>query len=115
MISQIRGKVIKPLAIASSKRVAEFPDVPTLHESGITGYEANAWNGFSMTAKTPRPIVERLNREILAAVNSPEVQERMRQIGAEPRGSSPEGMRDLMAKDIEKWKTVIERASIPRQ
>ena len=115
VISQIRGKVIKPLAIASSKRVAEFADVPTLHESGITGYEANAWNGFSMTAKTPRPIVDRLNREILAAVNSPEVQERMRQIGAEPRGSSPEGMRELMAKDIEKWKTVIERASIPRQ
>ena len=115
VISQIRGKLIKPLAIASSKRVPEFPDVPTLHESGITGYEANAWNGFSTTAKTPPAIVERLNKEIVAAVDSPDVQQRMRQIGAEPRASTPEEMRSLMAKDIAKWKAVIERANIPRQ
>lgn len=115
LISQIRGKLLKPIAIASSKRLSEFPDTPTLYESGITGYEANAWNGFSITAKTPRAIVERLNKEIVAAVNSPDVQQRMRQIGAEARASTPDEMRDLMVRDIAKWKAVIERAKIPLQ
>lgn len=115
VISQIRAKVLKPLAIASSKRLAEFPDTPTLHEAGITGYESNAWNGFSTTAKTPRPIVERLNKEIVAAVNSPDVQARMRQVGAEARASTVAEMHDLMVRDIAKWKAVIERANIPLQ
>lgn len=115
LISQIRGNLLKPLAIASSKRLSDFPTTPTLHESGITGYEANAWNGFSITAKTPRAIVERLNREIAAAVNSPDVRERMRQIGAEGRAGTPDEMRDLMVRDIAKWKAVIERANIPLQ
>lgn len=115
VISQIRGGLLKPLAIASSKRLAEFPSTPTLHESGITGYEANAWNGFSTTAKTPAPIVERLNREIVAAVNSPEVREKMAQLGARAHSSTPGEMRELMVSDIAKWKAVIERANIERQ
>ena len=115
VISQIRGKVLKPLAIASSGRLPEFPATPTLHESGITGYEANAWNGFSITARTPWPLVERLNKEIVAAVNSPDVREKMRELGADARASTPEQMRDLMIKDIAKWKRVIERANIARQ
>ena len=88
---------------------------PTLREAGIKGYEANSWNGFSTSAKTPREIVERLNKEIVAAVNATDVQERMRQIGAVGRASTPREMHDLMVEDIAKWKAVIERAAIPRQ
>jgi tripartite-type tricarboxylate transporter receptor subunit TctC len=115
VVSQIRGKTLKPLAIASSRRLSEFPSTPTLHESGITGYEANAWNGFSITAKTPPPIVERLNKEIVGAVNSSDVRDKMGQLGAQARSSTPEEMRELMVKDIAKWKSVIERSNIERQ
>ena len=115
VFSQLRSNVVRPLAVASSKRFPDLPQVPTLSEAGITGYEANAWNGFSITSKAPREIVERLNREIVAAVNAPDVQQRMRQLGAEARASTPAQMRELMISDIKKWKAVIERSNIERQ
>lgn len=115
VMSQIRSGGLKALAIGSTKRFAGLPSTPTLQESGVAGYQASSWNGISISAKVPRMIVERLNREIVAAVHSADVRQRMLDLGVEARPSTPEEMRDLMIADIAKWKGVIEAAKIERQ
>lgn len=115
VMSQFRSNALKALAIGSAKRFSGLPSTPTLQESGVAGYQASSWNGISTSAKVPRPIVERLNREIVAAVNAADVRQRMLDLGVEARPSTPEEMRDLMVADIAKWKAVIETAKIERQ
>lgn len=115
VMSQFRSNTLRALAIGSSKRFSGLPSTPTLQESGVAGYQASSWNGISASAKVPRPIVERLNREIVAAVGAADVRQRMLDLGVEAHPSTPEEMRDLMVADIAKWKTVIETAKIERQ
>lgn len=115
VMSQFRSNALKALAIGSSKRFSGLPSTPTLQESGVAGYQASSWNGISASAKVPRPIVDRLNREIVAAVGAADVRQRMLDLGVEARPSTPEEMRDLMVADIAKWKAVIESAKIERQ
>ena len=112
---QIKAGTVKALAIAASKRSALLPAVPTIAESGVSGYHASSWAAFVAPAATPRTIVERLNREINAALSAPDVKQKMLDIGVEARGSTPEQARDLMVSEIAKWKEVIERAGIPKQ
>jgi len=89
--------------------------LPTLAESGLPGYEVTSWNGVAVPAKTPKAIVERLNREIHAAVNSPQVRSRFQELGVEPNVSTPEGMRRFVVNEIAKWNALIDQAKIPRQ
>jgi tripartite-type tricarboxylate transporter receptor subunit TctC len=112
---QIKGGGLKPLAVTSSRRFSGLPDVPTVAESGVAGYEASAWNGIAAPAKTPTAIVERLSKEVNAALASPEVKERLQGLAVEARGSTPEQFRALLVSEIAKWKGVIERAKIERQ
>ena len=115
VIGQIRANTVKAVAVASSKRSSLLPAVPTIAESGVTGYHAASWAAFVAPANTPRAIVERLNREINVALASPDVKQRMLDVGVEARGSTPEQARELMVSEIAKWKEVIERAGIPKQ
>jgi tripartite-type tricarboxylate transporter receptor subunit TctC len=112
---QIRNRAVKPLAVMTDRRFAGLPEVPSLAESGLPAFQASSWNGVSVRAKTPAAIVERLNKEVVAAVNAPEVKQRLQDLGVEARASTPEQMRDLMASEIVKWRKVIEDAKIPRQ
>jgi tripartite-type tricarboxylate transporter receptor subunit TctC len=115
ILGQIRSGALQPLAVASSRRSAFLPDLPTVAESGVAGYEASSWNGLAAPAKTPAAIIERLNREIVAAVEAPEVAKRLRDLGIEPRTGAPDALRRQLVSDTAKWKTVIERAKIPLQ
>ena len=115
ILGQITGKNVKALAVTSASRFPGLPDVPTLAESGVAGFEAASWNGISLPANTPQAIVNRLTREIDAAVSSPEVQKELRQAGMVAKASTPEQMSLRMKSDVEKWKSVIEKAGIPRQ
>jgi tripartite-type tricarboxylate transporter receptor subunit TctC len=114
-LAQIKAGALKPLAVTSSHRFSGLPDVPTVAESGVAGYDASAWNGIAAPAKTPRAIVERLSKEVNAAVASPEVKQRLHGLGVEARGSTPEEFRAFLVSEIGKWKDVIERAKIPKQ
>ena len=114
-MSQIRSNSIKALAISSNRRFPGLPDTPTVAESGVPGYYVSSWNAVSVHARTPRAIVERLAREVAAAVGSPDVKEKLQQLGFEARATTPEQTRELMASEIAKWKAVIERAKIERQ
>jgi tripartite-type tricarboxylate transporter receptor subunit TctC len=115
VLSQIKGGGLKALAVASSRRSAILPDVPTVAESGVAGYEASSWNGVAAPAKTPAAIVERLNKEVNAAVASPDVKKRLSDLGIDPRAGTPDELRNKLVSDIAKWKAVIEKAGIPKQ
>ncbi len=115
VISNIRANSVRLLGVAGNKRFDAMPNVPTIEESGIPGFLSSSWNGISTRAGTPRPVVDRMSREINNALSDPQVIQKMRDIGAEARGSTPEEARQLMITTIAKWKTVIESANIPRQ
>jgi tripartite-type tricarboxylate transporter receptor subunit TctC len=115
VLGQIRQKLLHPIAVTSRQRFSGMPEVPTVAESGVPGYEVSSWNGISVHARTPAPIVERLAREMAAAVSSPEVRDSLLAAGATPMSSTPQQMTERMKADIEKWQTIIAKANIPRQ
>lgn len=113
--AQVRGGQLKALGVASTKRFAGLPNVPTIESSGVPGYQASSWNGLAAPAKTPRAIIERINKEANAALAAPDVKQRLEELGVEARGGTPEALRELLVAEIAKWKAVIEKAKIERQ
>ncbi len=114
VIGQIKAGGLRAIAVTSKSRFALLPDVPTLAESGVPGYEVASWNGIAVAAKTPKAIVERLNREIHAAVKSPQIKTRFQELGVEQNMSTPDGMRKFLIDEIAKWNTLIDKAKVPR-
>lgn len=114
VLAQIRAGALRAVAVTSKARFALLPNVPTLDESGLPGYDVISWNGMGAPAKTPRAIVDRLNRELQAAVNSPPVKQRFQELGIEPNLKSPEDMRAFTISEIAKWNALIDKAKIPR-
>jgi len=115
VMALIKGGAVRALAVTSDKRFAGLPDVPTLAQSGVPGYQASSWNAVAAPAKTPKPVLERLNREINAAVAAPEVRKRLGELGVDARAGTPEALHELLVSEIAKWKGVIERAKIEKQ
>jgi tripartite-type tricarboxylate transporter receptor subunit TctC len=115
VVGQVKGGSLRALAVTTAERYTLLPDVPTLAESGLPQYDVKSWNGIAVTAKTPQPIVERLNREVRAAVRSPEIQKRFAELGVVPMDGTPEAMKTLLVNEIAKWKAVVDTAKIPRQ
>ena len=115
VIPHIKSGSLRALGVTFDHRFAGLPEVPTLAEAGVPGYEASAWNGVAAPAKTPRAVIERLNKEINAAVAAPELKQRLQDLGVDARASSPEAMRELLVSETAKWKAVVERAKIEKQ
>jgi len=113
MLSSIKSGAVRALAISADSRNANLPDVPTTAESGLDGYVVASWNGVSIRQGTPRAIIDKLNQAFVAAVNSEEVSQKLREMNSEPYAVSVDEARALMLADIAKWKTVIQRANIP--
>jgi tripartite-type tricarboxylate transporter receptor subunit TctC len=112
LLKTLRSGAIRPLAVASARRSAILPELPTVAESGVAGYEAASWNGLAAPARTPAAVIERLNREVNSAIAAPEVARRFHDLGIEPRAGTPQALRRQLVSDIAKWKAVIERAKI---
>src|SRR6266487_129353 len=115
VIPHIKSGTLRALGVTFAHRFAGLPEVPTLAEAGVPGYEASAWNGVAAPARTPRAVIERLNKEINAAVAAPEVRQRLQDLGVDARASSPGAMRELLVSETAKWKAVVERAKIEKQ
>jgi tripartite-type tricarboxylate transporter receptor subunit TctC len=115
VLTQIQAKALRALAVTSEKRSAILPDVPTARESGLTNYVASSWNALAVPSKTPKDVVTRLNREVVAALNSPEVKKRLEELSVEARSSTPEQASELLNSEIKRWGDVITRANIPKQ
>lgn len=114
VLGQIRAGTLRAVAVSSKTRFPPLPNVPTLDESGLAGYDVVSWNGIGVPAKTPRAIIDRLNREIHAAVHSPQVKQRFQELGVEPNLSTPEGMVKSVTAEIAKWNALIDKTKIPR-
>src|ERR1700742_4859997 len=114
-LPQIKAGTVRALGISTSKRLAIAPDLPTIAEAGLPGYEVTGWNGLLAPAKTPPPIVDRLNKAIVTALQSAEMQKLLAEQGIEPAGNSPEEFARLMHADIEKWIRVTRDAGIQPQ
>ena len=108
----IKSGKLKALAVTTKTRAATLPDVPTMSESGYPNFEAVAWFGLLAPAATPKPIVERLNREAVAALNAPEIKAKLTDMGATVVANKPEEFADFFAQEFAKWKPVVERAKI---
>jgi tripartite-type tricarboxylate transporter receptor subunit TctC len=115
MMPHIKSGNMRALAVTFDHRFAELPDVPTLAEVGVPGYEASAWNGVAAPLKTPKAVIDRLNKEINAAVADSAVRQRLLGLGVDPRGSTPEELHRLLVSETAKWKKVVEAARIPKQ
>ena len=103
---------LRGLAVTSAKRFASTPDVPTVAESGLPGYEADNWYGIVTTAGTQRPIINYLNTEIVRALQLPEVKELLFKQGLEVRTSTPAEFGAYIKSEFDKWKKVIKDAGI---
>ena len=115
VLAQIKSNSLKALAVASDRRFAGLPEVPTVAEAGLTGYNVSSWTGFSVPARTPAAIVERLAKEAASAAAVTEVRQTLQEIGIEARATTPDETRKLMASEIVRWRQVIEQAKIERQ
>jgi tripartite-type tricarboxylate transporter receptor subunit TctC len=103
---------IKLLAVSNAKRSVALPDLPTLAESGLPGFDATTWNGFLAPASTPAEVVQRLNKAIGQIIAMPDVQQRLLVAGAEPAGGSPEQFGQLLKRETAAWASVIERTGV---
>ena len=114
-LSLIRSGELRAIAVSSSRRFAGLPGVPTLMESGVKDFDVMAWNGLAAPAKTPKAIIERLNKEVNAVLALPDVQKRFQDLGIDPRGGTPEELRALLLSEVDKWVNLVTTLNMERQ
>jgi tripartite-type tricarboxylate transporter receptor subunit TctC len=114
-LAQIKAGAFRTLAVTGWKRSTALPEVPTAVEAGVKGFVASSWNALAAPSKTPRPVIERLNKDINAALANPEVRKKLADLNIDADGSTPEQAAELLAADILRWGGVIQRAGIPKQ
>jgi len=111
-LPQVRSAKVRALAVSTLKRSNNLPDVPTVSESGVPGFEYTNWYGFVVPAKTPVPVIQYLNRELVRVLNTPEVHDSLVAAGMDPAPSTPQALDAFLPKDQEKWTRVIRTAGI---
>ncbi|MBV7484955.1 tripartite tricarboxylate transporter substrate binding protein [Bordetella sp. BOR01] len=111
----IRGQKVHPIAVTSSKRLAVLPDVPTLAEAGLPGFESYNWQGIVAPAGTPAPIIAKLNSEFNRILQDPEVQKAIADTGSQAGGGAPEEFGAFIASETDKWAQVIKKGNITLQ
>jgi tripartite-type tricarboxylate transporter receptor subunit TctC len=114
VVNQVKAGGLRAIAVTSTTRSPLLPNVPTLAESGLPDYEVTSWNGVAAPGKTPAAVVARLNREIHAAVESPQVKQRFQELGVLQNTCTPERMREVLVAEIAKWNALIDKANIAR-
>jgi tripartite-type tricarboxylate transporter receptor subunit TctC len=112
VIGHVKGGRMKALAVSGGKRSALAPEVPTVAEAGVPGFEVTVWFGILAPAGTPRDIIQRLNVESSKIINSPEVTDRFVKQGVEPRTGTPEQFGDMVKSEVVRWAKVIKDAGI---
>jgi tripartite-type tricarboxylate transporter receptor subunit TctC len=115
VMANIKAGKLRALATTGAQRWGQMPELPTVAEQGVPGYDVRSWAGFMAPTGTPRPIVDRLQAETLKALQAPGVRARLEEMGGEARGSTPEEMTTMVAAELKRWTAVVNDAHIPRQ
>jgi tripartite-type tricarboxylate transporter receptor subunit TctC len=110
--ARVRSGEFRALAVTGKTRWRDFPDVPTVAEQGIPGFEVISWTGLAGPAKLPKPIVDKLNAELRRAIAVPEVKGKLEGMGGDARATSPAEMRALVASQLATWTRLAKEASI---
>jgi tripartite-type tricarboxylate transporter receptor subunit TctC len=108
----VKSGKLKVLAVASAQRLAQLPNVPTIAEAGVPGYETQAWYGLVAPAGVPKDVLNRLNTEIVAAINQPDVKKQWTDIGLVPVGNSPEQFAEYIRSETDKYAKLIKANNI---
>jgi tripartite-type tricarboxylate transporter receptor subunit TctC len=111
-LAHIQGGKLRPLAVTTTTRSPVLPNVPTVAEAGVPGYELNGWSGLLVHANTPKEIVAALNREIVGIVRAPDVKERFARLGFDIVGNTPEQFQAFIEAEVVKWGKVVREAKI---
>ena len=111
-LPHVKSGKLRALAVAGPKRSALLPDVPTLKEAGVDGVDVQQWYGFFAPAKTPKPIVDQLNKALNQVLADKEIVKRMEEHGADVETSTPEQLATLVKSELAKWKGVVQRAKL---
>jgi tripartite-type tricarboxylate transporter receptor subunit TctC len=114
-ISHVKAGKLRPLAVTTAQRSPALPDVPTIAEAGVPGYEATSWFGLLAPAKTPAPVVARLNASILKALADPDVKKKLLEQGAEPAGETPAQFAAFIASETVKWGKIVKQSGATAQ
>ena len=112
VVPHVRSARLRALAVTGAQRSPALPDLPTVAESGVPGYEASLWYGFVGPARLPAEIVQRLNAEIAAALAAPEVRERLASQGVDARSSTADEFARLLVSDLDRWAKVVQRLGL---
>lgn len=114
-LTQIKAGAFRALAVTGKKRSIALPEVPTAVEAGVKDFQASSWNALAVPGKTPRPVIDRLNKDIIAALAKPDVKKKLADLNIDADPSTPDEAAQLLASDIKRWGAVIEKAGIPKQ
>jgi tripartite-type tricarboxylate transporter receptor subunit TctC len=112
IVGFIQAGKVRAIAVTSAKRAAAMPQLPTISESGVAGYEATSWNGMLAPAGTPGDVIKRLNTEFNRIIGTPDMSKRMLANGYEPVGGPPEKFGELIRAEIAKWAPVVKAAGV---
>ena len=106
-IQHVRAGKLKPLAVTTAKRSPQLPDVPTVAEAGVPGYEATSWFGMFAPAATPAPVVAKLNAALVKVLADANVKKKIAEQGGEPHGEKPEQFAEFIRNETAKWSQVV--------
>ena len=112
MAPHVKGGRLRGIAVTAEKRIAAFPDLPTMAESGLQGFDISAWQGMVAPAGIARPLLDRINAAVNRAVATPNFKNRMAEMGSEATGGTPEAFAALIKRDSDRWGEVIRKAGI---
>jgi tripartite-type tricarboxylate transporter receptor subunit TctC len=114
VLGHLKAGKIRALAVTGPERWRGMPDVPTVAEQGVAGFDVRSWAGWMLPAGTPMPIVERLNADTQKALQIASVRAKLEEMGGEAHGSTPGEMATMLAAEVHKWNSVVADAKIPR-
>jgi tripartite-type tricarboxylate transporter receptor subunit TctC len=115
LMGQIHDGSLRAIAVTSAERAANLPDVPTLREGGLADFEVTSWNALVAPAKTPAPVIARLNTELNAVLADAAIRKQLLEAGVEAHGGTAEALGQRMSSEADKWAGVIEKAGIEKQ
>ena len=111
-LPHIKGGKLRALGVTGSKRSGALPDVPTIAEAGLAGYESLSWSGFAVPAGTSKDVVQRLNRETAAILASSDMKQKLAEQGADAVGGGPEVFAEHVRREREKWSRLVRERNI---